>query len=431
MNLRSTAVPLVAILAGCAGGAQSSLGSTGLPIVTTSTERANHQAGSLDPTFGKGGKVVLASSMEPMMALEQPDGRIVIGSNGTGQAQNAVVRLMPNGSLDKSFGHNGSVSLDLYAAYAMALQPDGKLLVGGIASSNGDRDAELVRLQTNGNLDATFGKGGVVRFDYLAGTSNGTLVILVQSNGDVIAGGFALNPTSDSHRTSLARFDSSGNPDASFGANGVVAVDAVGGVTAMGLQSNGDILVCGGQFDSSNGLMARFSSNGRLEQNDRGGTLVSVAHTGSLTFQGSNEFQPDGKLLQWSTVSKGSGNEVQVLRLLRNQAPDPNYTVTPFAFDSPAANTPKDVEVAANGALLVAGIGSTASHQSVFGVARLLATGALDPSFGDSGRVVTFGGGSVATALTVQTDGKIVAAGNLLASGSPSPGLAVARYLAK
>ncbi|HEX3671832.1 MAG TPA: hypothetical protein VHT92_09050 [Candidatus Cybelea sp.] len=420
----------LAALTAAAGCNAERLGSVAPAVPSGALNRHVGGAGSLDPSFGSGGTVVIPLDAGPVTALATPDRRIVIlGNTGSGGSAK-VIRLLRDGKLDRSFGSGGSVSLQLYAAYHVAAAPDGKFIVGGIASDG--FHAELIRLTADGRLDSTFGSNGAIVFEYLSGQSNGVLVTLVQPDGKIVAGGFAENPTTDVEQTSLARFDSSGNLDSSFGTGGIVSLKLVGAVTAMGFQSDGDILVCGGRFDSSSSLMARFLPDGTLDGNDRGGSLTSVAHTGSLTFEGSNEFDARGRLLQWSSASTSSKQYVRVDRLLRNQRRDRHFVDKAFAFDSPSANVPEDVEIASDGTLLVAGEGSeNGLSEIVFGIARLLAGGRLDPSFGDRGRVVTaFGEDARATALTIQSDGKIVAAGVTHATGSSSE-VAVARYLAQ
>jgi uncharacterized delta-60 repeat protein len=389
------------------------------------------RAGSVDPSFGSGGKVVIPIPLLPTAALVQPDGRILVAGNlGAGPGQIAVVRLLPSGRLDRSFGGGGVGVFSMFAANSLTLQPDGKMIVAGTAASG--HDAELVRIRKDGKLDTVFGNNGVVVFDYVANSSNGALVVVVAPDGKLVAGGFGLATTSDAYLTSLARFKPDGSPDTTFGTNGGVAVDLVGGVTAVGLQSDGKVLTCGGFITSATSLVVRFLQNGTVDRSNAGGSLVSVAHTGSGTFGGTNEFQLDGKLVQWTTVTSPSGNRhsVKILRRLRDNTPDPSFTSVSFAFKSPAFNTPSDVEIAPDGALLVTGAGSTGPADTVFGLARLLPGGELDGSFGRAGRVVTrFSGSDKSTALAFQSDGKIVLAG-VTTHGSASA-LALARYLGK
>jgi uncharacterized delta-60 repeat protein len=288
----------------------------------------------------------------------------------------------------------------------------------------------LVRLRTDGTLDPSFGNNGIVVFDYVADSSNEALVSLEEPDGKLIVGGFGLALSSDDFLTSVARFQPSGNLDTSFGTNGVSAVDAVGGVTAMGLQSDGKILVCGGFITSATSLVMRFLRNGDLDKDDAGGTLVRVAHAGSLTLGTTNAFQLDGKLVQWHSVAGRNGNYVRIVRLLRDNTPDPQFVSRQFAFGSPTNNMPNDVEVAPDGKLLVGGAAATKDGRAVFGLARLLPGGALDAGFGQTGRVLTaFGNAAVVTALAIAPDGKLVSAG-VNAHGS-STELVIARYLTR
>jgi uncharacterized delta-60 repeat protein len=370
-------------------------------------------------------------ALQPSVALVERDGRIVVtGSFGAGPGQVGVVRLLPNGRLDTSFGAGGVVTLQMFAANSLALTPDQKILVSGGSASGAH--AEIVRLNADGSPDAAFGSAGVVDFDYVANSSNQALVVIAAAGGTIVAGGFGLATNGDEYLTSLARILPNGSLDATFGTNGVVAIDLVGGVTAIGLQSDGKILVCGGFISPVKSLVARFLRDGKLDRSDAGGSLSLVAHTGSGTFGGTNAFQPDGKLVQWTTAQNPGGNHhfVKIVRLLRDNSLDPSFTSREFAFDSPDYNSPTDVTFAADGALLASGAGSSGPDRTGFGLARLRKGGTLDPTFGHAGRVATFFSGSdESTALAVQRDGRIVSAGVDVTGSTTS--LVLARYLAK
>ena len=420
------ALSLAGLLANCAGGAAppampaQSVSERSIPLRST--------AGSLDRTFGHDGKAIFTLALNPIATVVQADGRIVIaGDVGSAPGQVAVARLLPNGKLDQTFGSGGTRNVNMWNVASLTLLGNGDILLGGIASTG--KDAALVRILPGGTLDSSFGNGGAVQFDYVANSSNGVLAAVAQPDGSVVAGGFGLATNSDVYLTSLARFDASGKADPNFGTNGVVALDLVGGVTALGLQSDGKILVCGGFITPATSLVVRFLHNGMLDRTDTGGALVAVAHTGSLTFGGTNEFQLDGKLVQWkSVVGKGGGHYVKIVRLLRDNKPDRTFKSLLFAFASPAFGQANDVEIASDGSLLAGGGGDRSGYE-VFGLARLRATGPLDRAFGRDGRVTTsFGSGAEVTALALQADGRIIAAGTVSSGGSQSQ-LAVARYL--
>ncbi len=418
------ALAAAAILAGCAAVTPQ----TSLPAHTLLAGAGTaSRPGSLDGTFGSGGIATVSSGMEPVAAVVDGGGNVVVAGNvGPAPGEVQAIRLLPNGTLDSSFGSGGIVSLSMWDVASLALLPGGKVLLGGIAA--GGSDAELVQLRADGTPDPSFGSAGAARFDYVANSSNAVLAVAPQADGSLIAGGFGLATSGDDYLTSLARFSAQGVLDTSFGTGGVVAMKLVGGVTALGLQSDGKILVCGGFISPRKRLVVRFLQNGALDKNDAGGTLVTVTHTGSLTFGGTNAFALDGTLLQWTSVRTGNGAYVRVIRRLRDYSSDPSFKAVRFAFGSPLLDRPEDVEVASDGKLLVGGQGAHAGNAD-FGLARLADSGPLDDTFGRRGRVLTaLPGQADLTALAIQDDGKIVAAGVATAGGSRTT-LAVARYL--
>ncbi len=197
-----------------------------------------YAAGILDPSFGKGGKIILNLGATVDLigeAVLQPDGKIIIAgrtfpSSGTSSfADFLVARLNADGSLDNSFGNGGFVKTDFTGggdgATSVALLPDGKILAAGFAETtvvlNSRRTAfALVRYNSNGSLDASFGTGGKVHSDFGEGyqrisrmliLSDGKIIALGDAQGDnfVIPG-----------RIGLTRYNSDGSIDTSFGTNG-------------------------------------------------------------------------------------------------------------------------------------------------------------------------------------------------------------------
>jgi len=142
--------------------------------------------GSLDLTFGSAGRVVtdFGGDDTGFAVVVQSDGRIVVGgaSASAGDMDFALVRYSSNGALDPSFGSGGQVLTDLGGydqAFALVAQPDGKLVAAGVSTAGGSVDFALVRYGTSGALDATFGSGGQVITDfgpgYVGSTNNCTL----------------------------------------------------------------------------------------------------------------------------------------------------------------------------------------------------------------------------------------------------------------
>lgn len=147
-----------------------------LTVLTTSTLLAQ-PAGSLDPTFGNGGKVITSITTGQDKAYGvaiQNDGKIIVAGYSTSGITGkdfSVIRYNSDGSLDNSFGINGIVSTDLLIgsediAYSVALQTDGKIVLAGFCDNGSNKDAALVRYNSNGLLDNTFGTNGIVLTDF-------------------------------------------------------------------------------------------------------------------------------------------------------------------------------------------------------------------------------------------------------------------------
>ena len=233
--------------------------------------------GDLDVTFGNGGKVRTPISPISYSGIKsvavQPDGKIVT----TGDALNFfLVRYSGDGSLDNSFGTNGklstpfSVNGDSYSN-ALTVQPDGKILVIGTARVNNKWSFAIARYNSNGNFDNSFGNQGRVS---LAVSSNPEIsdilyCIALQTDGKIVVAGRAAGSIT------VARFNDNGSIDASFAANGIYRTP----LTSFGaqqfptnqlvIQTDGKILVGGlSTPDVANGgVVLRLNANGSLDTN--------------------------------------------------------------------------------------------------------------------------------------------------------------------
>ncbi len=156
--------------------------------------------GTLDTSFNGGGATefgIGATINEGTSAVLQPNGKIVVGGdffNGLNDDM-AVVRFNANGSLDTSFNGSGfnttTAELGSYLDYAraVALQPDGKIVLAGF-TTYANRDTTLVRFNSNGSLDTGFGTGGI-RDDDFGGGDDEALKVAVSPNGQIVVGGYA------------------------------------------------------------------------------------------------------------------------------------------------------------------------------------------------------------------------------------------------
>src|SRR5262245_20016745 len=135
-------------------------------VVLIVSLRAARADGDLDVTFGNGGRVQSDLGFQARALAMQPDGKIIVG--GEGEFSFAIARYNPDGTLDLTFGSGGKVSPDISFSYAsvraLSIQADGKILAAGEAISVSPRSygALLARYTSNGVLDATFGTDGKV-----------------------------------------------------------------------------------------------------------------------------------------------------------------------------------------------------------------------------------------------------------------------------
>ena len=327
---------------------------------------AQAEPGALDPSFGTGGKVTTAVAPTDSGALalaRQADGKLVAAGYGsTGYNEDfALARYNADGSLDTSFNGTGKVTTAIGPgadyAEALALQPDGKFVAAGWSFNGSDRDFALTRYNPDGSLDTSFGTGGKVTT--FIGSGNDTAYALaLQPDGKLVAAGSNLQGTQSV--VALARFNSNGSLDSSFGAGGKVAT-AIGSYAvagALAFQPDGKLVVAGvGSTGSQRSFaLARYNPDGSLDTSFGSGGKVTTAIGSTLDTAEAIGLQPDGKLVAAGSSRTGSGD--------------------------------------------------------VFALARYNSDGSLDAGFGSGGKLTTaVASDGEAYGLVLQPDGKLVAAG--------------------
>ena len=211
--------------------------------------------GSLDSTFGGDGRVTTDFTSYPDDALAlaiQIDGKIVVAGGAGFGAPNekfALARYNADGSLDTTFSGDGKRITDFTShpdvAFAMVLQADGKIVVGGGASLGRSNPTwALARYNLDGSLDTTLGGNGKVTTDFTRGDDDAYSLAL-QADGKIVAAGQSggSNP-----KFALARYNSDGSLDATFGADGKVTTDFTPGYDSaysVAIQADGMIVAAG------------------------------------------------------------------------------------------------------------------------------------------------------------------------------------------
>jgi uncharacterized delta-60 repeat protein len=390
--------------------------------------------GDLDPAFGVGGKVItdIAGGSDQASAVAvQPDGKIVAAGsadegNGSFLDDFALARYTANGTLDSRFGKRGKVKLDFTGAgghdqiNALAVQADGNLVAAGNAEGNW----ALARFTQRGGLDRSFGVGGKV-----SSHPGQIRALAVQADGKLVVAGLS------SGEFAVGRYSADGSPDLGFGTGGIVITDFPGlfaEAHAVALQPDGKIVAAGSAAAAAFAL-ARYNPDGSLDPGFGIGGAVTTAFAGFFNEANGVVVLGDGKIAAAGGVQNFDlTNAFALARYNPDGSLDPGFgvggtvTTTFGAFSSAAA-----LVAQTGGALVAAGTADPGTGSSGdFVLARYQNDGTLDGSFGAGGRVITdFGGGNdVASALAVQADGKLVAAGLPNDTGFGSD-FALARYL--
>jgi uncharacterized delta-60 repeat protein len=213
--------------------------------------------GSIDTTFNQGTGV---GSFEIYCSAIQSDGKIILGgsfNSYNGTLRNNIVRINPDGSLDPSFNTSGTFPNG--SIYSLAIQSDGKIIIGGdftyLHSNNTVQSKNIARLNSNGSIDLTFNPG--------SGANNKIYALSIQSNGKILVGG-SFSTFNGATKNCITRLNSNGSNDATLN----LGTGAQGGVMDIKIQSDDKILIAGG-FSSYNGIsrnrIARLNLDGTID----------------------------------------------------------------------------------------------------------------------------------------------------------------------
>ena len=359
-----------------------------------------------------------------------------------------VSLLMPHpaeaaaGDLDPRFG-NGGVAITDFShtddyAYAVAVQADGKVVESGQSGVYPHLHSALVRYNKNGGLDSTFGAGGKVTVTFNS-VSDYLFAVAVQSDGKIVAAG-----STSGTSFLLARFNADGTLDQAFGNNGSVETtfgDQTAAARAIAVQADGKIIVVGtsgaGSYSELNDFaLARYNSDGSLDQSFGGGTGKFKTHFPGSGNTGSSAtcvaFQPDGKVVVGGYYKKNdrTPHQFALARYNSDGTLDSAFGQAGKVMTGMGTGDALSFGIAlqSNGRIVLAGYSYTAQGHD-FSLIGYTANGAVDSTFGNGGFMTTdFSGGTddIAYAMTTQSDSKLIVAGRT--GDYPQFNFAVARY---
>jgi uncharacterized delta-60 repeat protein len=337
----------------------------------------------------------------------QTDGRVLIAGNFTtvdGQARTNIARLNSSGSLDPTFDPGLGVGGPLPYVNAVAVQTDGRVLIGGSFSNVGiEQRTNLARLNSSGSVDT----------DFTAETDDSVNALVIESNGSLLIGGF-FTQVNGVARTGVARLNGDGTLDAQF--NPVLAGEPFSTVFAMVRQSNGKILI-GGVFTSVNEVactnIARLNADGTLDTGFDPGAGIRGELSAAVYALAVDR---NGKVLVGGDFTSVNGiARTNLARLNANGSLDPGFdpgTGTDFAVNSIAAQ--------GDDKALIGGFFTKVSGTARNYVMRLNTDGRLDTSF-DCGA----GADAVIYSVALQSDGQALIGGGFATfNGSPRHGIA-------
>lgn len=386
------------------------------------------QPGTLDVTFGSGGIVTtsIGSNYDIGNSVAiQMDGKIIVAGQTYNGAYNdlALVRYNSNGSLDNTFGFGGKVTADIGDVddyfKSVVIQNNGKIVVAGQSSNGINATFTLVRYNTNGILDNTFGSNGIVKtpvgFEDASGQS-----ACIQTNGKMLVAGYSCYGSNCNF--ALVRYNDNGSLDNFFGSGGIV-ITSIGTANSYGssakIQTDGKIIVAGyttlnyfsGPADFA---LVRYDSSGILDNSFGVGGIVTT-DIGSLNdYAFSAAIQTDGKILVAGYSKGGLYENFTLVRYNSNGNMDTTFGIggiVTTAIGSGHGNA-WSVVIQTDGKILIAGRSYSYLSYYDFALVRYNSDGSLDNSFGLGGIVTTaIGSGSCGNSSALQTDDKIVVAG--------------------
>lgn len=334
------------------------------------------QDGTLDTNFNSGG--VSADKAINTIAL-QPDGKIIIGGRFdfyNGIPSKYVARLNTDGTLDPTFNVGTGVSSYVYA---LAVLPNGKIIIAGdFTSYNGVTANRIARLNADGTLDTTFNAGGV-------GASLTVFAVAVQADGKIIIGG-DFSTYNGVQKYGVARLNANGTLDTSFS----TALDSPG-IRALSLQADGKVIFAGAMPKG----IARLNANGTAD-------TTFDAGTGTSSFVFSTSIQSDGKIIATGQFNNFNNMVVRgFVRLNADGSIDTTFNHTALTGSGAilASVTQNDGKIILGGTLSIDGF-------SIKRIVRLNTNGTVDHTF-------TQGTGfdEPLYCLALQNDGKILAGG--------------------
>jgi uncharacterized delta-60 repeat protein len=360
----------------------------------------------------------------------QPDGKVVAAgyaADGAGILDTAVVRYKVDGSPDTTFDGDGKQVTPVLntddQAEAVAIQSDGKIILAGSVGNGNDADFEILRYKVGGSLDATFDSDGIATLDIGDSTDRAT-ALAIQPDGKILVAGYSFNLDNSNSDIAIVRYKQNGSLDGTFGSGGIKTTTAQLGLvedraTSMALQPDGKILVAGYSVNvNEDTTIVRIRANGSFDPSfgEAGTPGIRVDNFGGDDRGNGVAVRPDGGIVVVGYLSIPNPVLLVVNFPSNGTTEDDRY---PYVDRAGLVAT--GVALQPDGKIVASATGGSLDVP----VVRLTSSGGKDGAFGIEG----LGGGSgfVANAVALGPQGKIVVAGRTKFESSDD--FAVARYV--
>lgn len=395
-----------------------------LYLVLCTTMFAGVDPGDLDQTFGKNGIVETDLTSDYYNKAQstaiRPNGKILLAGSSfyPDPYMFALAQYNRDGSLDTSFGDGGKVITDFDLAYAQGRrimpQHDGKIIFIGTASSY--TGWLIARFNTDGSIDKSFGDNGIVELDDIP-TQEIASAVIIQKDGKIVVGGRENNIAPTFTNFLIIRLNADGSFDQTWGTNGRMIVDFGNEedlLSHLAIQKDGKIVASGISETGPNPFniaLVRLNIDGSLDTTfgpDKNGKVVTPVFTGLPV---SLVIQADGKLIVGSGIPGVSTVDLLLIRYnidgsIDGSFGESGFVKTDFGTDEGVIS----ITLQPDGKIVVTGFRDEGYSQRMM-VARYNLDGSLDTSFGENGikSLMMVGGDSdEATSVKVQADGNLL-----------------------
>ena len=407
------------------------------------------QHGGLDNTFGTNGIVTTTIGVEGDFSNDiavQEDGKILlVGTSDIGTDENplrvlTLARYNTDGALDNSFSGDGITTFDLGGGVrgrSVAILPDGKILTAGIHGGATTQDFLIVKFNSDGTVDMTFGSNGRVETDF-ASSIDITNKIHITPDGKIVLTGLVVSTTGDMD-FGAARYNADGTPDVTFDGDGKVTFDLVNDddrCNSSALQPDGKLLLFGkvtivGDTDFA---ILRCNVDGSLD-NTFGTNGIVLTDFGTTDDYGmSIALQSNGKIIATGITDRfSSAPKLGVVRYNADGTLDNTFGtggIASLTVGNGMYQNSNYPVIQSDGKIVISGASTTSGSDDIT-LVRLSPNGSLDNTFGNNGVVTTDIGenSNASSSIALQSNSKILVGGNAFPNDDGIGVFTLSRYL--